>query len=97
MTRVLSWTLVVLLSWVAGAQAVAAAPTRILFVGDSITQGGQGYASYRYPLYFDLLVAGYDVDFVGPRDAAHNNVPPQPALYPDYDTTFDRDHAGYWG
>ncbi|MEM8998144.1 MAG: Ig-like domain-containing protein, partial [Acidobacteriota bacterium] len=95
--RALSSALVALLSLAAGAQTVAAAPTRVLFVGDSITQGGQGYASYRYALYFDLLVAGYDVDFVGPRDAPHNNVSPQSGLYPNYDTTFDRDHAGYWG
>ncbi|MCG8459788.1 MAG: Ig-like domain-containing protein, partial [Holophagales bacterium] len=77
--------------------ATASAQTRLLFVGDSITQGGQGYASYRYPLYFDLLADGFDVDFVGSRDLAYNGVTPSPATYPDYFTTFDRHHQAYWG
>ncbi len=42
-----------------------AAPTKIAFIGDSITNGGQTYASYRYPLYFDLTDAGYSLDVVG--------------------------------
>lgn len=76
------------------------ATPRIMALGDSITNGGQGFASYRYPLYFDLLANSYDVNFVGNRntvylgDVAGN---PDLALYPDYYLSFDRDHEGYWG
>ncbi|MEM6794088.1 MAG: GDSL-type esterase/lipase family protein, partial [Acidobacteriota bacterium] len=73
------------------------AQTRILFVGDSITQGGQTYASYRYPLFFALDSAGHDVDFVGSLAGPHQNVAPQSALYPDNFSTYDRDHEGHWG
>ena len=75
----------------------ATAQTRLMPVGDSITQGGQGFAAYRYPLYFDLLAAGYDVDFVGTQSALDGGGLPNPASYPSYLTTFDRDHEGYWG
>jgi len=72
---------------------------RVLPLGDSITQGGQGYASYRYALWEALAVSS-DVDFVGTRtnvfggDGGSN---PNTSWYPDYYTSFDRDHAGYWG
>ncbi len=78
------------------ALAAAHAQTRILCLGDSITNGGQGYASYRYPLWFDLVGAGYSVDFVGSRNSLFGG-DPVPAWYPSYFTTFDRDHEGYWG
>ncbi|NOX57865.1 MAG: hypothetical protein GXP29_03290, partial [Planctomycetes bacterium] len=65
-------------------------------LGDSITQGGQQHASYRYALWFDLQNAGFDVDFVGTRDFT-NSGDPDLAVYPNYFTTFDRDHEGYWG
>lgn len=72
------------------------AQTRIMPLGDSITQGGQGYCAYRYELWFDLLQAGYDVAFVGGRNFT-NDGSPNLAWYPNYLTTFDRDHEGYWG
>ena len=81
----------------------ASAQWRILPLGDSITQGGQGFTSYRYPLYFDLNNAGYDVEFVGVRqsteggDDGSGGSTPDATLYPDYYSSFDRDHAGYWG
>ena len=71
--------------------------TRIMPVGDSITQGGQGFSSYRYPLYFDLLADGFDIDFVGPRDFLNGSDIPDATTYPDYLTTFDRDHLAFWG
>lgn len=79
------------------AAASAQASTKILFIGDSITNGGQTYASYRYPLYFGLKEAGYDIDAVGTSTTLFSNSTPNPTLYPDYFTTFDRQHEGYWG
>lgn len=70
--------------------------TRLMPLGDSITQGGQDFVSYRYELWFDLQDAGYVVDFVGGRDFINSGTP-DPALYPEYLTTFDRDHEGWWG
>jgi lysophospholipase L1-like esterase len=75
----------------------AGAQTRILPLGDSITQGGQGFASYRYALWFQLEQAGRDVDFVGQRTALFGGGTPDASAYPAYLTTFDRDHEGYWG
>ena len=76
--------------------SVATAADAVLLLGDSITQGGDGYASYRYPLWFLLQQGNYDVDFVGTLDETYTG-PPDPVLYPDYDTTFDRQHEGHWG
>lgn len=72
------------------------AQVNVMCVGDSITQGGQQHASYRYPLWFDLQDAGFDVEFVGGRNFT-NSADPNLAWYPNYFTTFDRDHEGYWG
>ena len=38
---------------------------RIMPMGDSLTSGYRQYVSYRYDLWFDLVDAGFDVDFVG--------------------------------
>lgn len=38
---------------------------RILPVGDSITEGGNTFSNYRYPLWEKLFSAGYLVEFVG--------------------------------
>lgn len=89
------------------ARAPAAAPvpdleriaTRVLPLGDSITQGGQGFASWRYPLWFSLAPL-HDVDFVGSRSIVFGgDVPGNPdvARYPLYYSSFDRDHEGWWG
>lgn len=77
--------------------AAAVAQTLVMPVGDSITQGGLGHASYRYQLWFDLAFAGYSVDFVGQQDSIFGGGLPNPDWYPEYNTTFDRDHEGYWG
>ncbi|NNF08320.1 MAG: T9SS type A sorting domain-containing protein [Candidatus Eisenbacteria bacterium] len=79
------------------AAAPLSAQTRIMPLGDSITQGGQTYASYRYELWFMLEQAGYVVDFVGQQNQLNGNSTPDAAAYPNYFTTFDRDHEGYWG
>lgn len=40
---------------------------RIMPVGDSITEGGNTFASYRYPLWEKLFTAGYLIEYVGSR------------------------------
>ena len=61
------------------------APTRIMLLGDSITDG-EGSADnygYRATLHSDLFAAGHSVDFVGGRQ--------------DLTGTHDRDHEGWAG
>lgn len=50
-----------------GMQAEEQKVYRIMPVGDSITEGGQTFSSYRYPLWVKLFTAGYLVEFVGSR------------------------------
>ena len=40
---------------------------RIMPVGDSITEGGLNFVSYRYPLWDKLFAAGYLIEYVGSR------------------------------
>ncbi len=39
----------------------------ILGLGDSITEGGNDFSSYIYPLWEKLFAGGYMVDFIGPK------------------------------
>lgn len=39
----------------------------IMPLGDSITEGGIAFASYRLPLWEKLMAGGYDVRYVGSR------------------------------
>ena len=39
----------------------------ILGLGDSITEGGENFQSYLFPLKEKLSNAGFNVDFIGPR------------------------------
>lgn len=80
----------------------SAAPLKIMPLGDSITHGNAGYASYRYSLFFQLKAAGLDVNFVGGQNSTENDAgviartdPISGQLvYPYYSTTFDRDNQG---
>ena len=65
------------------------AAVKILPLGDSITQGGSGYASYRRDLWFLLKDKGYNVDFVGSQDDFDGDVA-------DNLKDFDLDHEGHW-
>jgi len=69
----------------------------VLPIGDSVTQGGRNDRpeyTYRYPLYFMLRKAGYNVDFIGSQRAGVH----ADALWPDKDgISFDPDHEGYYG
>jgi lysophospholipase L1-like esterase len=58
-------------------------------LGDSITEGGGGYATYRYWLQKDLEKIGVAVDFVGSQSGSHWGKP----RFSD----FDPDHEGHWG
>jgi lysophospholipase L1-like esterase len=69
---------------------------KIMPLGDSLTSGYRQYASYRYDLWFDLIDAGFEVDFVGSLTTTYSG-DPNPDLYPNYLTTFDRDHEGHSG
>ena len=100
LTRVLSVGLCVATGLLGAfaAPSASAVPTKIMFLGDSITQGGYGYASYRYKTYFKLTTAGHDVDFVGTISTLkYGTFPTTDENYPLYTTTFDRDHQGDWG
>jgi len=74
----------------------AQTPIRVMPLGDSITHGGEGYASWRYPLRQSLTAAGANVNFTGSLNTIFNTQP-SAADYPAYYTTFDRDHEGHWG
>ena len=60
-------------------------PTRIMPLGDSITNGTGRQSGYRSKLYADLTAAGYEIDFVGSQQTN-----PSPGLP-------DPDHEGHPG
>ena len=64
--------------------------TRIVFVGDSITEGTVQRPSYRQPLWTLLHDAGYCFDFVGAR---HGVIGGRAPTHP----TYDLDHYGFSG
>ena len=53
----------------------AAEPIRILAVGDSITQGGKTFVTYRLPLDQKLRAAGVHYEFVGSQQSEGPNGP----------------------
>ena len=59
-----------ILSGLAFASLSSAEPVRVMAVGDSITEGGKTFATYRLPLAQRLKAAGYAVAFVGSRGEA---------------------------
>jgi len=63
--------------------------TRILPLGDSVTQGGDGFASYRRALWFKLKNAGYKVDFIGSHSGFEGDID-------NNLKDFDLDHEGHW-
>jgi len=77
------------------AQSAHGQAVKILPLGDSYTEGVRAHVSYRYDLWFDLIEAGFDVDFVGGKSNTFDS--PDLDLYPKYMTTFDRDHQGQAG
>jgi lysophospholipase L1-like esterase len=76
-------------------QAAHGQAVKIMPLGDSLTSGYQQYVSYRYDLWFDLVDAGFDFDFVGGNITTDGI--PNLDWYPNYLTSFDRHHEGYSG
>ena len=79
-------TVIVLMAVAQSAQAQAQA-VKIMHLGDSLTSGHRGYVSYRYDLWFDLIDASFDVDFVGALQNTYHDT--NLDWYPEYLTTFD--------
>ncbi|MBE9011373.1 cellulose-binding protein [Pseudanabaenaceae cyanobacterium LEGE 13415] len=63
--------------------------TRIMPLGDSITQADRNHNSYRRPLWLKLRAAGYEVNFVGSTKSNYLGNAPS--------SDFDQDHEGHWG
>lgn len=66
-----------------------AAQTRVMPLGDSITEAETPHASYRYFLWKELESQGYCIDFVGSQTGVYNG----PPRFSD----FDQHHEGHWG
>lgn len=79
------------------AASAAEGPTRILLLGDSVTQGSSGDWTWRYRLWQLLTRAEVDVDFVGPRDDLWDLRTDGPGGTSYAEPAFDRDHAARWG
>jgi len=74
-------------------QAACAEPLKILFVGDSITVGGnrdRDESTYRVPLQALINVTGVAVDYVGTREEGLH----REARWP---LGFDPHHEAYYG
>lgn len=73
----------------------------LVFIGDSITQGGNGYPSYRYQVFKNLANAGVPQDpatgyeFVGSQSGAYQS---NPGSTPNVNgQAFVNQHDGHWG
>jgi len=77
------------------AQSAHGQAVKILPLGDSWTDGVKHHVSYRYDLWFKLIDAGFEVDFVGNKKITFDG--PDLDLYPKYLTEFDRDNEGHAG
>jgi lysophospholipase L1-like esterase len=69
--------------------AFSTTATRIMPLGNSITQSYAAYDSYRRPLWHRLKNAGYPVDFVGSQQRNYDGPPAH--------SDFDLDHEGHSG
>jgi hypothetical protein len=65
------------------------ATAKVMPLGDSITESTAGMPTYRYFLWRLAQDAGYNIDFVGSMQGAHDG--------PPSNTDFDMDHEGHWG
>ncbi|MDC0948686.1 SGNH/GDSL hydrolase family protein [Gammaproteobacteria bacterium] len=72
----------------AGGDSPDCGQTKIMPIGDSITQGNTSHQSYRRPLFFQLSER-YNVDFVGSTRSNYGGSNPN--------SDFDLDHEGHWG
>lgn len=72
-------------------------PTKIMIVGDSITQGSAGDFTWRYYLDKQLRASGVHFDLVGTRDDLFDNLENVQGSQAYADRDFDRDHDAVWG
>jgi lysophospholipase L1-like esterase len=90
----------IILSFCASTPESESETIRIVFIGDSITQGqtsrgADGGYSFRYWLWKMLIDVELDFDFVGSMNSSYGGSG-NPG-WPDYKGhTFDRDHEGHW-
>jgi hypothetical protein len=70
---------------------------KIIPLGDSVTESFTNAAGYRFWLYKQLKLAGYDVDFVGSSNKAFNLDTQTSAAGPTLYTDYDQDHEGHSG
>src|SRR4051794_25245911 len=87
----------VMLGAVLCAPARAMALTRIMIVGDSITQGSAGDITWRYRLSKHLQATPGVVDLVGDRTWLYDNITGQQGSTAYVDPNFDQDHHAIWG
>ncbi|MER2996568.1 GDSL-type esterase/lipase family protein [Pontibacter populi] len=90
-TKIILFCIVVLLPAIVWAQ-----PKRIMCLGNSITQGNNDFASYRFELWKMLVEAGADFEFVGSHNTNFGGQSPA------YGTvlqgqTFTNYNEGHWG
>ncbi|MEU8182179.1 GDSL-type esterase/lipase family protein [Micromonospora sp. NPDC049047] len=87
----------------AGFLAVAPTPaqaavTKMMIVGDSISQGSSGDFTWRFRLHERLATtAPGAVDFVGPKTDLYNNVTNQHGSTAYANPSFDQAHNAFWG
>ncbi|MFW6772711.1 SGNH/GDSL hydrolase family protein [Nocardioides sp. CPCC 205120] len=71
--------------------------TRIMLLGDSVTQGAGGDWTWRYRLARTLDTAGTAYDFVGPRQVLYDPLTQKSTSSAYLDPAFDQDHVARWG
>lgn len=71
--QIISSLLLIAVVFFMGTTAIAAQQRQkrftVMGIGDSITEGGASFSSYLYPLWEKLFSAGYEFDFIGPRQS----------------------------
>jgi lysophospholipase L1-like esterase len=77
--------------------AAAAGNSKIMIVGDSISQGSAGDYTWRYRLWQHLQPRVSGLDFVGVRNDLFDNVTNTQGSTAYADANFDRDHNALWG
>jgi hypothetical protein len=70
---------------------------KLVFVGDSITQGGAGQASYRYAVFKHLVDRGASYAFGGSVSGAYQSQDLSTSTQDYRGKTFANSHEGHWG
>ena len=70
---------------------------KLVFIGDSITQGGAGFPSYRYQVFRHLVARSASFTFVGSVSGAYQFADLSASTPPYLGKTFSNVHDGHWG